>query len=168
MSSQLSGIGYGSNAYIKPALAYLALKDMLGDKLFKNTLHYYMNLWKGKHPTPWDFFNSFNVGSAQNLNWFWQNWFFSNHYIDLKITSAKISGKKAKFSVKNVGGFAIPFDVEITYEDGTILKKHFTPEVWKNGSTFKTTIPVKQKVSWVKIEGGIFMDFKPDDNIFKN
>lgn len=168
MSSQLSGMGYGSNAYIKPALAYLALKDMLGDKLFKNTLHYYMNLWKGKHPTPWDFFNSFNVGSAQNLNWFWQNWFFSNHYIDLKIASAKISGKKAKFSVKNVGGFAIPFDVEITYEDGTILKKHFTPEVWKNYSTFRATIPVKQKVSSVKIDGGIFMDFTPEDNIFKN
>jgi hypothetical protein len=35
LSSQLSGAGYGNNAYVKPALSYLALKDYLGDELFK-------------------------------------------------------------------------------------------------------------------------------------
>jgi hypothetical protein len=35
--------GGGNNAYGKPSLSYLALKDMLGDKLFKKALHHYMN-----------------------------------------------------------------------------------------------------------------------------
>lgn len=166
MSSQLSGMGYGSNAYIKPAFAYLALKDMLGDNVFKKTLHHYMTTWSGKHPTPWDFFYSFNTGSGQDLNWYWNNWFFSNNYIDLKVNSAIQSNKNLEMIIHNVGGFAIPFEAEITLEDGTILKKHFTPDVWKNGNFYKPQIEVSQKVKSVKIDGGIFMDYTPNDNLY--
>ena len=165
MSSQLTGIGYGSNAYIKPAFAYLSLKAMLGDQLFKETLHYYMNSWAGKHPTPWDFFYSFNAGSGQNLNWFWNNWFFSNNYIDLKINSAAVSGKNLNLSVENVGGFAIPFEVEITYQDGKLSKKQITPEIWKNSKLYQTSIEINQNVKSLKIDGGIFMDYTPNDNV---
>ena len=56
MSSQLSGVGYGNNSYGKASLSYLALKDMLGDELFKKALHNYMEDWNGKHPIPWDYF----------------------------------------------------------------------------------------------------------------
>ena len=166
MSSQLSGIGYGSNAYIKPAFAYLSLKDMLGEKLFKETLHYYMNTWKGKHPTPWDFFYSFNSGSGQNLNWFWNNWFFSNNYIDLKVKSAQVSGNNLNLAIENVGGFAIPFEVEITYQDGKISKRHITPEIWKNNKLYQTAIEVNQNVKSVKIDSGIFIDYTPNDNVY--
>lgn len=87
MSSQLAGAGYGNNAYVKPSLSYLALKDYLGDELFKKALHHYMDNWNGKHPIPWDYFNSMNAGSGKNLNWFFNNWFYTNNYIDLKIGS---------------------------------------------------------------------------------
>lgn len=86
LSSQLSGAGYGNNAYVKPALSYLALKDYLGGELFKKALHHYMDNWHGKHPIPWDYFNSMNTGSGKNLNWFFNNWFYTNNYIDLKIS----------------------------------------------------------------------------------
>ena len=79
MSTQLSGAGYGNNSYGKASLSYLALKDMLGDATFKKALHTYMDNWNGKHPIPWDYFNSMNTGSGQNLNWFFNNWFFSNN-----------------------------------------------------------------------------------------
>ncbi|MEG0850166.1 MAG: M1 family metallopeptidase, partial [Flavobacterium sp.] len=35
MSTQVSGAGYGNNSYGKASLSYLALKDLLGDDLFK-------------------------------------------------------------------------------------------------------------------------------------
>lgn len=35
MSTQVSGAGYGNNSYVKSSLSYLALKDYLGDALFK-------------------------------------------------------------------------------------------------------------------------------------
>jgi aminopeptidase N len=81
MSSELT-TGYGNNAYGKPSLSYLALKDMLGDELFKKALHGYMDRWHGKHPIPWDYFNSMSNVSGKNLTWFFNNWFFSNGYND--------------------------------------------------------------------------------------
>jgi len=166
LSSQLSGAGYGNNAYVKSALSYLALKDYLGDELFKKALHYYMDNWNGKHPIPWDYFNSMNAGSGKNLNWFFNNWFYTNNYIDLKINSISQEKNQMVLTVDNVGGFAIPFDVVLTYEDGTTEKGHFTPVVWeKDQKSTSLNIPVKKKIKSVNLDGGIFMDYTPDDNL---
>ena len=165
LSSQLSGKAYRNNSYIKPAFAYLSLKDLLGDDVFKKALHHYMNTWNGKHPMPWDFFYSMNVGSEQDLNWFWNNWFFSNNYVDLKIKSTEIEGKNLIIEVENTGGFAIPFDLEITYEGGTHSNKHFSPEVWQNSKHFKIQAQVNKKIKTIKLDGGIYMDYTPDDNV---
>lgn len=167
MTSQLTGMGYSSNAYIKPAFAYLALKHLLGDQKFKQTLHYYMNTWAGKHPTPWDFFYSFNTGSGQNLNWFWKNWFFSTHYIDLKLTSAVQENNLVKFTVRNAGGFAIPFTVIYEYTDGTSSQQKFTPGVWETQQYFSGEYSTDKKVKAVKIDNGIFFDYTPENNLLQ-
>ena len=166
MSSQLAGPGYGNNAYVKPALSYLALKDYLGDELFKKALHTYMDNWHGKHPIPWDYFNSMNAGSGKNLNWFFNNWFYTNNYIDLKIGSVTKQDKQLVLTVENVGGFAIPFDVVLTYDDGTTERGHFTPMVWeKDQKSTSLNIPVKKMIKSVSLDGGIFMDYVPEDNL---
>ncbi|MFC0343180.1 M1 family metallopeptidase [Epilithonimonas hispanica] len=166
MSSQLAGAGYGNNAYVKPSLSYLALKDYLGDKLFKKALHHYMDNWHGKHPIPWDYFNSMNTGSGKNLNWFFNNWFYTNNYIDLKIGSVTQEKNQLVLTVENVGGFAIPFDVDLTYEDGTTEKGHFTPAVWeKDQKQTNLNIPSKKKIKSINLDGGIFMDYTPEDNL---
>jgi hypothetical protein len=67
----LSGAAYGNNAYGKPSLGYLAVKDLLGDDEFKKCLHAFMDRWHGKHPIPWDMFDTFNDVAGKNLNWFW-------------------------------------------------------------------------------------------------
>jgi aminopeptidase N len=166
MSTQLSGNAYGNNTYGKASLSYLALKDYLGDTLFKKALHHYINDWNGKHPTPWDYFYSMNTGSGKNLNWFWNNWFFSNHYIDLKINTAKKFGKKVTVIIDNEGGFAIPFDVVILNEDGTNTRTHFSPVVWKkNQRQTKVNLDSAKKIKSITLDGGIFMDYSPKDNI---
>lgn len=166
MSSQLAGAGYGNNAYVKPALSYLALKDYLGDDLFKKALHNYMDNWNGKHPVPWDYFNSMNTGSGKNLNWFFNSWFFTNNYIDLKINAVSQDTSKIILAVDNVGGFAIPFDVVLSYEDGTTERGHFTPAVWeKNQNSTNLNIPAKKKMKSISLDGGIFMDYTPADNV---
>jgi peptidase M1-like protein len=168
MSTQVSGAGYGNNSYGKASLSYLAVKDLLGDDIFKKALHNYMDNWNGKHPIPWDYFYSMNTGSNQNLNWFWNNWFFSNNYIDLKVKSAQSKNNKTTVTIENVGGFAIPFDVILTTKDGTEKKQHFTPAVWsKNEKAITITVDNNTAANAVKLDGGIFMDATPDDNVFK-
>jgi hypothetical protein len=165
LSSQLSGKGYGNNAYIKSALSYLALKDYLGDEAFKKALHHYMDNWNGKHPTPWDYFYSFNTGSGINLNWFWKNWYFSNHFIDLKLSKVSQKNKTVTLEVENIGGFAIPFDVVLTYLDGKKEKIHFTPQVWESNQAVTTLkLKAKAKVKEVVLDNDIFMDYNSDDN----
>ncbi|MEO9209701.1 MAG: M1 family metallopeptidase [Ginsengibacter sp.] len=168
MSTQVSGAGYGNNSYGKASLSYLALKDMLGDVLFKKALHHYMDAWNGKHPIPWDYFNAMNAGAGQNLNWFFNNWFFTNNYIDLKITDAKKDKNGYVLNIENVGGFAIPFDIQIIYTDGKKTTQHQTPAVWqKNQKNQKIQISTKKTIQSIQLDGGIFMDYTPADNFWK-
>ncbi len=164
----LSGGGLGSNEYGKPSLGYLAVKDLLGDDLFRKCLHEYMSRWNGKHPLPWDFFNTFTNASGKDLNWFWSNWFFSHNYIDLALTSATKTGKGYSLSIQNIGGMAAPFDLIITYTDGTSESIHQTPSVWQNNQKqTKLNVAAKKAVQSIKLDGGIFMDANESDNVWK-
>ncbi|MBF9141826.1 M1 family metallopeptidase [Hymenobacter properus] len=150
--------GYGNNAYGKPSLSYFALKDMLGDALFKKSLHEYMDRWHGKHPIPWDYFNSMSNASGQDLSWFFNNWFFTNNYIDLAVTA---SGPTV--TVQNIGGFAVPFDMQVEYADGSKATLHQSPAVWQANQK-QATITVPKDVKSVRLDGGIFMDANEKDN----
>ena len=159
-SSELRA-GYGNNAYGKPSLSYLALKDMLGDALFKKALHEYMDRWHGKHPIPWDYFNSMSSASGQDLTWFFNNWFFTNGYIDLAV--GPVSGTSV--TVNNLGGFAAPFDMQLEYADGTRETLHQTAAVWRANQQ-QAVINTPKAVKSVKLDGGIFMDANVKDNSF--
>ncbi|MGB7785265.1 MAG: M1 family metallopeptidase [Salinimicrobium sp.] len=161
----LSGRAMGNNEYGKAALGYLALKDLLGEEMFKKALQGYMDRWNGKHPVPWDFFYSFNDISGRDLNWFWDSWFFSNNYIDLAITDVQKNGKNALVKLKNIGGMPAPVDLVITAEDGSVTKKHLSPEVWKNNlKQTSVKIEYSKPIKSIELEGGIFMDADTSNN----
>jgi hypothetical protein len=172
----LKGVSYGTNAYGKPSLGYLAMKDMLGDELFKKCLHTYMDRWHGKHPIPWDFFYSFNDAAGQDLNWFWSNWFFSNNYLDIAVGGVSQSsfknkgggsGKSVTVVVRNVGGLAMPFDVVLHYSDGATKTAHQTPAVWKKDQQQATvTVPLDEgkTLASLQLDSGIFVDADSSDN----
>jgi hypothetical protein len=161
----LTGNGFGNNEYGKASIGYLAMKDLLGDEMFKKCLHAYMDRWHGKHPVPWDFFYTFNNVSGKNLNWFWNSWFFSNNYIDLNLTDVKKSGSGYTLSIKNIGGMPAPVDVIATYEDGSTEKFHQTPAIWMNNQTQATVnINTKKKVQILQLEGSIWMDADTGNN----
>lgn len=167
MSTQVSDAGYGNNSYGKASLSYIALKDLLGDDQFKKSLHFYMNTWNGKHPIPWDFFNCINTSSGKNLNWFFNNWFFTNNYIDLAIDKAEKS--KGTISIKNVGGFAIPFDIVIVYSDDSKEVLHQKPSVWEaNQKSAVISLKSKKEIKSISLDNGIFMDATPSDNIWNS
>ncbi|WP_114936687.1 M1 family metallopeptidase [Mucilaginibacter endophyticus] len=163
-SSELRG-GYGNNSYGKPSLSYFALKDMLGDDLFKKALHGYMDRWHGKHPIPWDYFNSMSNITGKNLDWFFNNWFFTNYYIDLSLKGVSKSSGGYTASIKNIGGFAVPFDVKVTYADGSTESIHQTPAVWeKNQKQISVDIKTAKAIKSVTLDGGIFMDADESNN----
>jgi aminopeptidase N len=137
---------------------------MLGDELFKKALHFYMDTWNGKHPIPWDYFNSFNTATGKNLNWFFNNWFFTNNFIDIAVKG--LSADKKTITIENIGGFAIPFDVVITYVDKSKTTLHQTPAIWeKNQKTARIILKSAKKIEKIELDGGIFMDATPENNV---
>lgn len=161
----LRGAAYGNSAYGKPALGYLALKEMLGDDMFKKCLHEYMNRWHGKHPLPWDFFNTFNAVSGKDLNWFWHDWYFANSYIDVALTSARRTATGYSLTVDNVGGMPAPIDVVLTFADGSSESIHETSAIWmRNQRRATVTIGSKKPAASIELRGGIWVDANTADN----
>jgi hypothetical protein len=164
----LNGGGLGNNEYGKPSLGYLAVKDMLGDDLFKKCLHEYMARWNGRHPLPWDFFNTFNNASGRNLDWFWSNWFCSNYYIDLSVKSLAKTSSGYKLTVDNIGGMAAPFDVIVTFEGGGTQKIHQSSGIWQsNQKQVQINLPITKLIQSVTLDGGIFMDADESNNVWR-
>ncbi|HET6993399.1 MAG TPA: M1 family peptidase, partial [Chitinophagaceae bacterium] len=161
----MTGGGFGNNEYGKASLGYLAMKDILGDELFKKCLHEYMNRWNGKHPIPWDFFYTFNDVAGKNLNWFWNNWFFGTNYIDYSLEDVKKSSSGYTVSIKNIGGAFAPVDVIVKYTDGSSETKHLSPAAWeKNAKQTAVTISTKKTIESVQLDGGIFVDGDKSNN----
>ncbi|MFL5554790.1 MAG: M1 family metallopeptidase, partial [Gemmatimonadaceae bacterium] len=161
----LTGFAYGNNAYGKAALAYLALKDLLGDAEFGRALHAYMDRWHGKHPIPWDFFYTFNNVTGRNLNWFWNPWFFSNDYIDLAVRSVEKKGNGYTVVIDNIGGMLAPVDVHLGFADGTTQVVHETPAIWAaNQRQATVAIPTSKTIQSLTLDGGIWMDADTTNN----
>ncbi len=163
----MSGAGLGDNEYGKPALAYLAVKDMLGDDLFRKCLHTFMDRWHGKHPLPWDMFFSFDDAAGKNLDWFWNNWFFSRNYLDLAIQKVEPAKGGYSVTIDNIGGFASPTNMLITYEDGSSEKIHQTAGIWESNQK-QAVIPIstKKRMVGLRLDGGIYMDADVSNNIW--
>ncbi|NTU78911.1 MAG: META domain-containing protein, partial [Chloroflexales bacterium] len=160
---------FAYNQYGKAALAYLALKDLLGEEAFKASLHEFMARWNGKHTLPWDMFNSFNATSGEDLNWFFNSWFFSYDYMDIGVGDvAKADGGYA-VTVKNNGGIPIPFDVVVTYTDATSETLHQTPAVWREDATSATiTLNSAKEIASLTLATGLYPDLAPPDNLWQN
>ncbi|MES2176360.1 MAG: M1 family metallopeptidase [Gemmatimonadota bacterium] len=161
----LRDAAYGNSAYGKAALGYLAMKDMLGDALFRKCLHEYMSRWHGKHPTPWDFFNTFNDVSGKDLNWFWRSWYFENSYIDLALTSVHKVVNGYALTIANVGGMPAPVDVVVNYADGTTETVHQSSAIWlRDSRNAAVTFAARKRVKSIDLRGGIWMDADTTDS----
>jgi len=164
----LTGGAYGINAYGKPSLGYLAVKDMLGDDLFRKCLHAWMDRWHGKHPSPWDFFYTFDNVAGQNLDWFWTDWFFGNAYIDLGVKSVAKAHGGYTVVIDNVGGMDAPLDLDLTYADGSHETVHETSAIWKADQREATvTVHTPKSLTSLTLDGGIWMDADASNNGWK-
>lgn len=155
-----NGAAYLANSYGKGGVCYYVLQDLLGDSLYFKSLHQYINDWHGKHPTPYDFFYSFNNASGRNLDWFWNKWFFGTAYPDLAIKNVEESSNVTQISVENRGGLPVPIHLSITSASGKISVIKLTADAWQDGkaiASLQIKIPYKEIV---KIELG--NEFIPD------
>jgi Peptidase family M1 domain len=129
----LSSPAYRTASYVRAQAAYLTLYDMLGEKKFQECMKYYMDTWKGKHPMPYDFFNSWNQASGQNLDWFWKAWFFEWGYPDLTVSTVNNDAKSPTILIKRIGNIPTGVHAAVTYSDGSSEVIRRGADVWATG-----------------------------------
>lgn len=137
----------GTNSYTMGAYSYYSLYMLLGEETFDRCMAAYMERWSGKHPTPYDFFFTFNEVSGQDLNWFWKRWYFDFAYPDLAIESFE----NGILTIQNEGGRPLGFQVEYTLSGGETRKENFSPVIWKDGHTQNVTVGNAADVARIKL-----------------
>ncbi len=90
MSNSENIIGFGPNAYTKPATGLNILREtIMGRELFDYAFKEYARRWAFKHPEPADFFRTMEDASGEDLDWFWRGWFYGTDPCDISLDSVK-------------------------------------------------------------------------------
>ncbi|MFL5810466.1 MAG: M1 family aminopeptidase, partial [Flavisolibacter sp.] len=90
MTNSENIIGFGPNAYSKPATGLNMLREtIMGRELFDYAFKEYARRWAFKHPTPADLFRTLEDASGEDLDWFWRGWFYSTDACDISLDSVK-------------------------------------------------------------------------------
>jgi aminopeptidase N len=127
-------------SYSKPGIAYQYLQDLLGRDVFRNALQEYMNRWKGKHPIPNDFFNSFEDHLGMDLSWYLKPWFYEKGYPDLALKTFNYKDRILEIEIEKVGNIPIPIKISLMKDGISVKEIYNTAEVWKSG---KRTVKLK-------------------------
>jgi aminopeptidase N len=90
MTNSENIVGFGPNAYSKPATGLNMLREtIMGRKLFDYAFKEYARRWAFKHPTPADLFRTLEDASGEDLDWFWRGWFYGIEACDISLDSVK-------------------------------------------------------------------------------
>ncbi len=160
---------YRNAAYQRPSQAYFTLLDLLGYEKFHQCMTEYMDRWKGKHPAPFDFFQTWNDVSGQNLDWFWRPWFFDWGFPDLGIQGV-IKDEAANnevIMVERKGNIPVPIHLEVEYTDGSKETFHETAAVWRDGKqNLRMACAEGKKVKSAKLGATTIPDADRKDNVW--
>ncbi|MEO6314350.1 MAG: M1 family metallopeptidase [Chitinophagaceae bacterium] len=86
MANSENIIGFGNNAYAKPATGLNILREtIMGRDLFDYAFKEYARRWAFKHPEPADLFRTLEDASGEDLDWFWRGWFYGTDACDISL-----------------------------------------------------------------------------------
>jgi hypothetical protein len=128
------GPGYGIASYSKPATLMVALRALIGQDAWEEAYRTFISEWAFKHPTPWDFFNTFERFAGEDLDWFWTSYYFETWTLDFEVTSVQPEvGGGASIRVENRGLAPFPVVVRIHTTGEGVIERSVEVEHWLGG-----------------------------------
>jgi hypothetical protein len=125
---------YGVATYYKTAASLVALREILGRDTFLAAYREYGRRWYAKHPSPYDFFNTFNDVSHRDLSWFWRTWFFETWTLDQAIAGVRSAGDSTEIVIDDRGLAPMPVLVAVTREGGAVQRVTIPETAWLAGA----------------------------------
>lgn len=120
--------------YDKTAQALVALRGVLGEETFHRALREYGRRWLGRHPYPYDFFNTVNDVAGQDLGWFWQTWFYQAWPLDQAIASVEQDAQGYAITIEDRGLAPMPVPLTVTRANGSTERVDVPVDVWLKGA----------------------------------
>jgi hypothetical protein len=147
---------YGSPAYEvasydKMATNMVALRALLGSDTFMSSYRTYGLRWLERHPTQYDFFNSFDALSGTDLSWFWRTWWYETWTLDQAIGSVTTSGDQLEVTIEDRGTAPMPVRLAITRTDGRVEHQEIPVSAWLSGAR-KYTVALRSAATVRSIE----------------
>lgn len=130
-SDQLNGYSYYFNAYRRSSVMFYLLEDYLGSKTFKACIMQFIQRWRGKHPTPFDFINTITDVTGNNLNWFWYPWLYEFKYTDVALTGITKNNEDVVIKCLNEGGLPVPLKLSVEYVNNETSIIEYPMDIWK-------------------------------------
>jgi hypothetical protein len=124
---------YGAASYYKPASVLVALRGVLGAETFHKAYTEYIRRWSYKHPSPYDFFHTFEDVSGKDLSWFWRSWFFETWKLDQAIDTVTPAGDSLEIVIENRGRAQMPVLLAVTRAGGRVDRLTIPADVWFTG-----------------------------------
>ncbi len=136
------GPGYGVASYSKPATLMVALRDIMGWAKWEEAYRTFISEWAYKHPTPWDFFNTFERFAGEDLDWFWTSFYYETWAVDFDAVSAlATTGRGTVVRVANRGLAPFPVKVRVTTSASGVIDHDVPVTHWLDGKRW-VEIPV--------------------------
>lgn len=137
------GPAFGIASYMKPASLLELLRVVLGEETFLRAHRDYLATWAYKHPTPYDFFNTFERVAGRDLDWFWRSYYDETWLLDHAVASVRQAGGTAEVVVEDRGQAFLPAWVTLTLADGQTVEREVPVETWLRGARQATLrVPV--------------------------
>jgi hypothetical protein len=127
------GPGYGNASYQKPATLLVTLRNLLGESAFMDAYQGFIRDWSFKHPTPWDFFNTFARLAGRDLDWFWTSWYYETWVLDHAVESVVREGGDTVITVADRGFAFMPTRLRVQTDRGQTLEREVPVNHWLQG-----------------------------------
>ncbi|MGH9409617.1 MAG: M1 family aminopeptidase, partial [Vicinamibacterales bacterium] len=155
--------------YDKTAQVLAALRGVLGEELFHRAFREYGRRWVGRHPYPYDFFNTMSDVSGRDLGWFFKTWMYEPWSLDQAIAGVRTDGESTTITIEDRGLAPMPVRLAITRADGSVQRIDVPVDVWLTGSRrHEVRVAASPAVTQVVIDpDGDFPDVNRDNQIWR-
>ena len=151
-------------SYAKAANADHFLLELMKEKGIEDPLRQFLLAWKGKHPTPYDFFNFMETLCGEDLAWYWNKWYFTFNAPDLALDM----NDNGQAVVSNIGGIPLPVILKVEYDDGSSASIDQSIWVWSKGDdSIIVDIPDTEKVVNISLGAGSIPDIDKSNNVWQ-
>ena len=146
--------------YDKTAQVLAALRGVLGEATFHRGFREYGRRWTGKHPYPYDFFNTMSSIAGRDLSWFWTTWFYQPWPLDQAVASVETRGDSTAITIEDRGLAPMPVLLAITRVGGAVQRITIPADVWLHGARqYVAHVPAAPAITSIVIDpDGLFPD----------